>query len=159
MADWLTPSCSGLDRGVDRVHSGLVDRAPAAGQAGAGADGPSWDTFIVLIQLGAILAVVALYFQRLWEVVVRLPSDPAARRFALCVLVAFLPAVVVGLALHDFIKKVLFESPALICWSLIVGGVVLIAPRPAGSTRRATTTPCSCRCGPRSASASSSAWP
>ena len=41
-----------------------------------------WDTFCVLIQLGAILAVVALYFGRLWSVAVRIPSDPGARRFA-----------------------------------------------------------------------------
>ena len=92
-----------------------------------GLTGASWDTFIVLIQLGAILAVVALYFTRLWKVLVTLPSDPHSRRFALSVLIAFLPAVVLGLGLHDFIKKVLFESPGLICWSLILGGVVLIA--------------------------------
>jgi undecaprenyl-diphosphatase len=42
------------------------------------------------------------------------------------VLIAFLPAVVLGFALHDIIKSVLFESPALICWSLIVGGLVLL---------------------------------
>jgi undecaprenyl-diphosphatase len=85
-----------------------------------------WDTFCVLIQLGAILAVVALYFHRLWTVLIRLPSDPAARHFAIAVLIAFLPAVVLGVALHDVIKHVLFESPRLICWSLIVGGVVLL---------------------------------
>ena len=56
----------------------------------------SWDTFIVLIQLGAILAVVVLYFQRLWRVVMRLPSDPGARRFALSVIVACIPAFIAG---------------------------------------------------------------
>jgi len=88
---------------------------------------PSWDSFIVLIQLGAILAVVALYFSRLWKVLIGLPTDPAARRFALSVLVAFLPSVLIGLVLYDFIKTVLFDSPQLICWSLIIGGVVLLA--------------------------------
>jgi undecaprenyl-diphosphatase len=95
----------------------------------------NWDTFIVLIQLGAILAVVVLYFSRLWNVVLRLPSDPRARRFALSILVAFFPAAVLGLAFHDIIKQVLFESPKLICISLIVGGFVLLlidrfAPHP-----------------------------
>src|SRR3979490_1970486 len=95
----------------------------------------NWDTFIVLIQLGAILAVVVLYFSRLWNVVLRLPTDPRARRFVLSVLLAFLPAMVIGFLLHDFIKQVLFESPRVICISLIVGGVVLLlidrfAPRP-----------------------------
>jgi undecaprenyl-diphosphatase len=94
-----------------------------------------WDTFTVLIQLGAILAVVALYFSRLWGAVVRLPSDPQARRFALSVIVAFLPSAVLGVLLHDFIKKVLFDTPAVQCVSLIVGGVILlfvdrIAPPP-----------------------------
>ena len=56
-----------------------------------------------------------------------LPHDPAARRFVLSVLVAFLPAAFAGLALHHLIKTVLFESPRLICWSLIAGGVVLLA--------------------------------
>ena len=85
-----------------------------------------WGTFSVLIQLGAILAVVVVYFQRLWGVLLRLPTDPKARGFALSVLIAFLPAVVIGLLLHDFIKEVLFESPAIICWSLIIGGVGLL---------------------------------
>lgn len=86
-----------------------------------------WDTLVVMIQFGAILAVIALYFQRLWSVVVRLPHDPAARRFALSVLIAFIPSVIAGLLLYDLIKQVLFESPSVICWSLIVGGLVLIA--------------------------------
>jgi undecaprenyl-diphosphatase len=94
-----------------------------------------WDTFCVLIQLGAILAVVVLYFSRLWNVVLRLPSDPRARRFALSVIVAFIPAGIAGFALHDVIKQILFESPRLICISLIIGGVVLLvidrfAPHP-----------------------------
>src|SRR6476659_7422327 len=94
-----------------------------------------WDTFTVLIQLGAILAVVVLYFEKLWGAVVRLPRDPAARRFALSIIVAFLPAAVLGVLLHDFIKKVLFDTPTVQCVSLIVGGVVLLfidrlAPQP-----------------------------
>jgi len=94
-----------------------------------------WDTFAVMIQLGAILAVVALYFGRLWKQVISLPTDPAARRFALSLIVAFLPSVVLGLLLHDFIKAVLFDSPQVQCVSLIIGGVVLLfvdrlAPRP-----------------------------
>ena len=85
-----------------------------------------WDTFAVLIQLGAILAVVALYFQRLWSVVLRIPSDPAARRFVIAVLVAFIPAVVAGLLAHKFISDVLLDAPMVICISLIVGGFALL---------------------------------
>jgi undecaprenyl-diphosphatase len=54
-----------------------------------------------------------------------LPSDPAARRFAAAILLAFLPAAVIGALAHDFIKTVLFETPALICVMLIVGGIAL----------------------------------
>ncbi|MDP1739131.1 MAG: undecaprenyl-diphosphate phosphatase [Caulobacter sp.] len=92
-----------------------------------GLEDKSWDSFIVLIQLGAILAVVTLYFRRLWAVLIGLPTSAEARRFALSVLVAFLPAVVFGVLLYDFIKEVLFESPALICWSLVIGGFGLLA--------------------------------
>lgn len=84
-----------------------------------------WDTFNVLIQFGAILAVVVVYFGRLWRVLLALPSDPAARRFVLSIVVAFLPAAFVGVLAHDFIKGVLFNSPQLICIVLIVGGVLL----------------------------------
>jgi undecaprenyl-diphosphatase len=56
-----------------------------------------------------------------------LPTDPAVRRFAVAVLVAFLPAAALGALLHDFIKDVLFETPVLICAMLILGGLVLLA--------------------------------
>jgi undecaprenyl-diphosphatase len=83
-------------------------------------------TFEVLIQLGSILAVVVLYFQKLWRVVLALPTDPNARRFSIGMVIAFLPAAVVGVLLHEFIKTVLFETPALICSTLILGGIVLL---------------------------------
>ena len=85
----------------------------------------SGKTFEVVIQLGAILAVLSVYFGRLWRVAMALPGDPNARRFALAVLLAFLPAAVIGALAHDFIKEVLFETPSLICVMLIVGGVAL----------------------------------
>ena len=83
-------------------------------------------TFEVLIQLGAVLAVLSVYFGRLWRVAVALPNDPAARRFVFSVLLAFLPAALFGAVAHGFIKTVLFESPALICVMLILGGLVLL---------------------------------
>ncbi len=91
-----------------------------------GFDSPG-KTFEVLIQLGAILAIVFVYFQRLLQMVFALPTDPGVRLFALSVLVAFLPAAVVGAAAHGFIKDVLFETPMLICVMLILGGIVLLA--------------------------------
>lgn len=83
-------------------------------------------TFEVLIQLGAILAILLVYSGRLLNVAVRLPGDPAARRFVFGVLIAFLPAAVIGAAMHGFIKQVLFETPIVVCIALIVGGLVLL---------------------------------
>lgn len=83
-------------------------------------------TFEVVIQLGAVLAIMALYARRLVAVTVALPHDPGARRFVAAVLLAFLPAVVVGVLAHDIIKTVFFESPRLIAVMLILGGLVLL---------------------------------
>ncbi len=87
--------------------------------------GPPGRVFEVVIQFGAILAVCVVYFGRLWGVLIGLPREPAARTFALAVVVAFLPAAVVGVLAHDFIKSVLF-SPVVVCWALIVGGVIIL---------------------------------
>jgi len=82
-------------------------------------------SFEVLVQLGAILAIMLVYFRRLLDIAMRLGSDPLARRFVLGVLVAFLPAAVIGALAHGFIKTVLF-NPVLVCTSLIAGGLVLM---------------------------------
>ena len=84
-------------------------------------------TFEVLIQLGSILAILSVYSAKLLRLVLDLSSDARARRFVLAVLVAFLPAAVIGAAAHKYIKEYLFESPMLVCVTLIVGGVVLLA--------------------------------
>jgi undecaprenyl-diphosphatase len=83
-------------------------------------------TFEVLIQLGAILAILSVYFVKLTRIAAALPYDPRARRFVLSVLLAFLPAAVIGAIGHSFIKSVLFETPMLIAVMLVVGGVVLL---------------------------------
>lgn len=84
-----------------------------------------WDTFSILIQFGAILAVLAVYFARLWNVAIRMFTNVDAFRFVVGVLLAFLPAAVIGALAHDFIKTVLFNV-WIICFSLIAGGAVLL---------------------------------
>ncbi len=84
------------------------------------------NTFAVMIQLGAVLAIMVVYATRLAEVIRAAPHDPAARRFLASVLVAFLPAVFIGVLAHDIIKTVLFETPRLIALMLILGGVILL---------------------------------
>ena len=92
----------------------------------------------MVIQLGAILAVVAIYFQIFWKALIGLPSSADARRFALGLILALLPSVVAGLALKKLLDRVLL-NPALAmpfiagCW--IAGGVIIllferIAPKP-----------------------------
>ena len=83
-------------------------------------------SFEILIQLGAILAILTVYFGRLWKILTDLPGDPTTRRFVLGILIAFLPAGVLGVIGHGFIKTVLFETPMLICVMLILGGFVLL---------------------------------
>jgi len=82
-------------------------------------------TFEVVIQLGSVLAILTIYSAKLWRVFSTC-NDPQSRRFIYSILVAFLPAVVIGVLAHDFIKEVLFESPMLIAVMLILGGIVLL---------------------------------
>jgi undecaprenyl-diphosphatase len=83
-------------------------------------------TFEVVIQMGAVLALITVYFTKLAWVLGHMHRDAAALRFAVSVLLAFLPAVVIGVLAHDFIKSVLFETPILIAVMLILGGIVLL---------------------------------
>ena len=91
-----------------------------------GFDSPG-KVFEVLIQLGAILAIVVVYFGRIFgiarDAVLR---KPGAWRFILGVVLAAFPAAIAGVILHDFIKNVIYESPVLICTMLIVGGLILL---------------------------------
>ncbi|MEM0899431.1 MAG: undecaprenyl-diphosphate phosphatase [Pseudomonadota bacterium] len=83
-------------------------------------------TFEVLIQVGAILAILTVYAGRLWQIATRLPSDRTTQYFVAGILIAFLPAAVIGALAHGFIKSVLFETPLLICIVLIIGGIILL---------------------------------
>jgi len=126
MSDWVHAIILGLIEGLTEFipvsSTGMLLLAKKA----LGLTDVFWDTFAVLIQLGAIMAVVTIYFGRLWNILMMAPTQPRARNFIFGLLVAFIPAAVAGLLLHDIIKHVLFESPRIICISLIVGGVVLL---------------------------------
>src|SRR6185312_2841581 len=86
--------------------------------------GDAWEAFTVVIQLGAILAVVVLYFQTFWQALVQLPSSKDARRFAWSVIIAFLPAAVVGVLVIKWIDAFLLNptvSLPMIAGSWFVG--------------------------------------
>ena len=125
MPDWLTALALG-------VLEGLTEFIPVSSTGHLLLAGhflgfeSTGRTFEVVIQLGAVLAILAVYWGKLVHVAATAPSDPASRRFVLSVLLAFLPAALLGLLLHDWIKEVLFETPALIAAMLVLGGVVLL---------------------------------
>jgi undecaprenyl-diphosphatase len=87
--------------------------------------GPPGRVFEIVIQFGAILAVCWAYRERLLSVAAGLLSQPRAQRFTLNILVAFLPAMVIGVFAHGFIKSVLF-SPWVVAVALVVGGVAIL---------------------------------
>ncbi len=100
--------------------------------------------FVVMIQLGSILAVMWLYRARILEVIVGLPTKPEARRFALMLLLAFLPAIPIALLGEPFITGVLHESFQVIAWALILGGIAMMLIErfaPAHSIEDAAHTP------------------
>ena len=83
-------------------------------------------TFEVFIQLGAILAILWIYRERLLGALVRAGTEPASRRFMGSLLVAFLPAAIVGFLTHGFIKAHLFRVD-VVAAALIVGGIAILA--------------------------------
>ncbi len=102
--------------------------------------------FTVMIQFGSILAVMWLYRDKIIETIVGLPTKPEARRFALLIVIAFLPALVAGLFFSDYVKQVLQESLSVIAWAFIGGGVVMLLIeryRPAPTVQLADQTPLS----------------
>jgi undecaprenyl-diphosphatase len=81
--------------------------------------------FEIAIQTGAIFAVMIIYWQRLAETVTGLGSDARARRFALNIAIAFVPAVVLGLLFGKAVKAHLF-TPVVVATAFIVGGFIIL---------------------------------
>ncbi len=81
--------------------------------------------FEVVIQTGAIMAIVSLYAAKLWQTLVGLPTERQAQAFTLNVLIGFLPAALAGVLFIDFIKGTLF-NPLVVALGFIVGGFVIL---------------------------------
>jgi undecaprenyl-diphosphatase len=90
-----------------------------------GFDDDKAKVFDIAIQTGAILAVVIVYWQKIRDTVVALPTQKSAQRFALNVLIAFLPAVVLGLLFGKAIKAHLF-TPVVVATTFIIGGFIIL---------------------------------
>ncbi|MFD1555395.1 undecaprenyl-diphosphate phosphatase [Paraburkholderia silviterrae] len=126
--DWIV-TCKALILGI---VEGLTEFLPVSSTghlivAGSvlGFDGEFEKTFDVVIQLGAILAVCWEFRRKICAVVTGLPTRPDARRFALNIVVATIPAVVLGLLFEKAIKSVLF-SPVPVAFALVAGGLIIL---------------------------------
>lgn len=92
-----------------------------------GYDAHQWATFNIVIQLGAILAVIVQFWRTFWAVGTGLLKlNPTSIRFVRNVLLAFLPSAVLGLLLKDWIEGLL-GSTSVVAWALIVGGIAILA--------------------------------
>jgi undecaprenyl-diphosphatase len=121
-----------LKAAVMGVVEGLTEFLPISSTghlilAGAllGFDDEKAKVFDIAIQTGAIFAVILVYWQKIQSTVVALPTQRLARRFALNVLIAFIPAVVLGLLFGKVIKAHLF-TPMVVATTFILGGIIIL---------------------------------
>ncbi len=126
------PSTDDLYAGLLGVVEGLTEFLPVSSTGHLiladsllGIEGPESKLFDIVIQLGAILAVCWVYRERFTHAALGLTSDATSQRFVANLLVAFLPAAVVGAVAYRLIKDVLF-SPWVVAVSLIVGGILIL---------------------------------
>ncbi len=91
-----------------------------------GLEGEAANTFDIVIQAGALGAVLVLYRRRMLQLVRGLFGDPAGRRLLLCLFISFLPSAVLGLLFHHTIKTHLF-TPRAVLAALAAGGIAMIA--------------------------------
>ena len=126
MTDWLEIILLG-------VVEGLTEFLPISSTAHLllaarvlGFEDSTGGTFVIFIQFGAVIAVLGFYARELLTQARLASREPAIQRFWLAILVAFLPAALAGVLLRTWIKTVLFDSPTVIAWALIIGGIVLL---------------------------------
>jgi undecaprenyl-diphosphatase len=126
MNDWLTAIILG-------IVEGLTEYLPVSSTGHLilatellGYDADKWALFTVAIQPGAILAIVVLYWRTFMDVLTGLfGKDPRSFAFVRNVLLAFSPAVALGLALGDVID-LLLENAVVVAWALIIGGFAIL---------------------------------
>lgn len=86
---------------------------------------PPGHVFEVFIQIGAILAVMVLYRQKIFKTVCGLTNDKTSQRFAVNIIIGTIPALVLGALFHSFIKETLY-NPILIAGALVFGGIFIL---------------------------------
>ena len=98
-------------------------------------EGPASETFKIVIQLGAILAVCVLYWRRLSSAAFGFFSDSEDRAFVVNILIGFLPSMVVGALAYELIRQML-DSPIVVSIALIIGGIAIIVIERTNKTPR-----------------------
>jgi undecaprenyl-diphosphatase len=126
IAPWLQAAIMGVVEGLTEfLPISSTGHLILAGSL-VGMTGEVAKVFEIAIQTGAMFAVIWEYRQKLWRTVTGVAHDSTAQRFAINVLVAFIPAVVLGLALGNLIKAKLFH-PVPVAMAFIVGGFIILA--------------------------------
>ena len=123
--EWLEAALLGAIQGLTEFLPISSTAHLLLGERALGFDDQS-SVFTVTIQFGSILAIMWLYREKIWSVVRGLPHDPQARRFAIMLALAVVPALLAGVLFQDTIKQVLHQSVPVIAWAFILGGVVML---------------------------------
>lgn len=125
MPTWLSAAILGVVQGLTEFLPISSTAHLLIGERLLGFNDPG-SVFTEMIQLGSIFAIVWLYRRKVMEVVIGIPSRSEARRFALLLVIAVAPALVVGAVASDFVESVLHKSIVTIAVAFIAGGVVML---------------------------------
>ncbi len=125
MPTWLQAAILGIVQGLTEFLPVSSTAHLIIGERLLGFNDPG-SVFTEMIQLGSIFAIVWLYRRKVMDVITGLPTKPEARRFAFMLIVAVLPALIVGAVASDFVESVLHKSLTTIAVAFIVGGLVML---------------------------------
>lgn len=127
MSEWIIAILLGIVEGVTEYLPVSSTGHLILATELLGYDQKYWEVFNIAIQPGAILAIVVLYWRTFWDVAKGLFGwEQSAIAFVRNLLIAFFPAVLLGLAFGDQIESML-GNPLIVCWALVIGGVAILA--------------------------------
>lgn len=135
MPTWLYAAILGVVQGLTEFLPVSSTAHLLIGERLLGFDDPG-SVFTEMIQLGSIFAIVWLYRQKVLEVITGLANRPEARRFALMLVIAVVPALAVGALASDFVERVLHKSMTTIAVAFILGGIVMLVVERSASAPR-----------------------
>lgn len=138
MPTWLQAAILGVVQGLTEFLPVSSTAHLLIGERLLGFDDPG-SVFTEMIQLGSIFAIVWLYRQKVLDVIAGLPTRPEARRFALMLIIAVVPALAVGAVASDFVESVLHKSMTTIAVAFILGGIVMLVVERSASAPRTTS--------------------